>query len=330
MSQEQESIELEDKTTEEEYAAGINVNFSANLWNAFLLIMIFVMLCICTVLLVLVVNLNKEVGDINARLLALAESGQYAASASYLESAGTAVISADTLDETEAADIAAAAELENKIVWDEGGGSSIGIKRVYLTFDDGPSPNTDKILDVLKEYDVKATFFVVGKENYAAQYKRIVDEGHTLAMHSYSHVYNDIYSSLDAYKQDLTKLRTFLYELTGVECDIVRFPGGSSNTISQVDMGMLIEYLNSEGMVYFDWNVASGDAAGGRRSAERLAANVLDNIDKYNNAVVLMHDAAGKTSTIEALPIIIENILESDDTVLLPISAETVKVQHIR
>lgn len=326
MSQEQESIELDDKTTEEEYAAGINV--TANLWSAFLLIMAFVMLCICTILLVLVVNLNKEVGGINAKLAALEASAGYEAASS--EGIDAAAINDDIVGEAEAEDIAAVAELENRIVWDEGENNTAGIRKVYLTFDDGPSQNTDKILDVLKQYDVKATFFVVGKEQYAAQYKRIVEEGHTLAMHSYSHVYNDIYSSLDAYKQDLTKLRAFLYEITGVECNIVRFPGGSSNTISQTDMSVLIEYLDSEGMAYFDWNVSSGDATHGYKSAETLAANVLGNIDSYNNAVVLMHDAAGKTSTIEALPIIIESILKSDDTVLLPISAETVKVQHRR
>lgn len=330
MSQEQESIELEDKTTEDEYAAGINVNFSANLWSAFLLIMIFVMLCICTVLLVLTVNLNNEVKGINAKLMALEKSGQYAASYSDSDSADAFDIHGGLIDETEAADIAAVAEMENQIVRNAGDRKTTGIRKVYLTFDDGPSQNTDKILDVLKQYDVKATFFVVGKENYVNQYRRIIDEGHTLAMHSYSHVYNNIYSSLDAYKEDLTKLKSFLYEITGVECNIVRFPGGSSNTISQVDMGTLIEYLNSEGMVYFDWNVSSGDAVGGNKDAKKIAANVLDNIDKYGTAVVLMHDAAGKTSTIEALPIIIESILESDDTVLLPISSETVKVQHIR
>jgi len=325
MSQEQESIELEEQTTEEYVVDGKN---TGNIGNNFLLILTFILLCICTVLLVLVVNLNKEVGNINTKLMALQESGQSVTA--YAENEDILDINGESVKGNEAADIAAAAAIENQIVWGEEEHQSGGIKRVYLTFDDGPSPNTDKILDILSEYGVKATFFVVGKENYTEQYKRIVDEGHTLAMHSYSHVYNEIYSSPDAYKQDLNKLRTFLYELTGVECDIVRFPGGSSNTISKTDMHTLIEYLDSEDMVYFDWNVSSGDASGTNKSANQIAANVLDNIDKYNNAVVLMHDAAEKTSTVEALPIIIETILKSEDTVLLPISEETVKVQHIR
>lgn len=328
MSQEQESRAFEDKTTENFVVDSRN---TGNTLNAFLLVLAFMMLCICTVLLVLVINLHKEVGNINTRLMALQESNQFmAACLGYEGIDDVSDINGNSVDETEAADIAEAAALENKIVWDEDGDRSSGIKRVYLTFDDGPSSNTDRILDILDEYGVKATFFVVGKENYAEQYRRIVDDGHTLAMHSYSHVYNDIYSSLDAYKQDLNKLQTFLYELTGVECNIVRFPGGSSNTISKVDMHTLIDYLNSEDMIYFDWNVSSGDASGIYRSADQIAANVLENIDKYDNAVVLMHDAAGKSSTVEALPIIIEKILESEDTVLLPISEDTVRVQHIR
>lgn len=328
MSQEQESVEQESTALEEDITEEYVVDSknTGNIGNTVLLIVTFMVLCICTVLLVLVINLNKEVGNINAKLMALQESGQY--TAVDVQSNNISNISSEDMDE--AADIVAAAAIENQIVWGETESRSEGIKRVYLTFDDGPSPNTDRILDILKEYDVKATFFVVGKENYTDQYKRIVDEGHTLAMHSYSHVYKDIYSSLDAYRQDLGELRTFLYELTGVECNIVRFPGGSSNTISKVDMHTLIDYLDSENMVYFDWNVSSGDASRTYRSANQIASNVLGNIDKYNNAVVLMHDAAEKNSTVDALPAIIETILQSEDTVLLPLSEDTVRVQHIR
>ena len=218
---------------------------------------------------------------------------------------------------------------ENTHKWDGKGDSSSGIRRVYLTFDDGPSANTDRILDILAQYGVKATFFVVGKEGYADQYRRIVEDGHTLAMHSYSHRYNEVYASLDAYKADLTKLHDYLYELTGEDCRFVRFPGGSSNTVSTVSMWDLIDYLDSEDMVYFDWNVSSGDSTGGKKSVEQLTSNVLDNIGKYNNAVVLFHDAAGKTTTVDALAGIIEKILDSDNTVLLPISEDTVKVQHL-
>lgn len=205
-----------------------------------------------------------------------------------------------------------------------------GIRKVYLTFDDGPSANTDKILDILDEYGVKATFFVVGKDGYNDQYRRIVEGGHTLGMHSYSHRYRDIYQSLDAYREDLEKLHTYLYELTGVDSRIVRFPGGSSNVVSEDKIQDMIAYLAEEGITYYDWNVSSGDAASGYVSARRLADNVLNNVDKFNTVIVLMHDASDKDTTVEALPIIIEKILESDNTVLLPISENTVPIQHIK
>ena len=148
-------------------------------------------------------------------------------------------------------------------------------------------------------------------------------------MHSYSHRYGEIYASLDAYKEDLTKLHDFLYELTGEDCNIVRFPGGSSNTISKVNMQELIHYLNQENMIYFDWNVSSGDASGENKNANQIAQNVLAQIDKYNNVVILFHDAAGKSTTVDALSEIIETILASDNTVILPISEDTAKVQHL-
>lgn len=203
-------------------------------------------------------------------------------------------------------------------------------KKVYLTFDDGPSSNTDRILDILDEYNTKATFFVVGKSNYEEQYKRIVNEGHTLGMHSYTHIYSEIYSSLEAYKDDLQKLKDFLYKITGVECKVVRFPGGSSNSISKVNMRELIGYLDEVGLEYYDWNISSGDANSSYINASKIADNVLKNINKYDNVVILFHDAAEKDSTVDALPIIIEKILESEDTVLLPITEETIPIQHIQ
>lgn len=281
---------------------------------------------ICTVMLVLVANLGKKIDRLEDMLHSLQDGNQTALGSSLIT---VSDIDGNVVDGAEAADIAEAAELENRHVLD-GSSNNAGIRKVYLTFDDGPGPNTDKILDILEQYGVKATFFVVGKEGYAEQYRRIVEEGHTLGMHSYSHKYNEIYASLDAYKNDLNKLHDFLYELTGEDCNIVRFPGGSSNTISNVDMRELISYLNEENIVYYDWNVSSGDATGNYKNADRIAENVLENIEKYNNAIILFHDAAGKDSTVEALPIIIEKILESSDTVILPISSDTVKIQHLK
>lgn len=204
-------------------------------------------------------------------------------------------------------------------------------KKVYLTFDDGPSSNTDQILDILKDYDVKATFFVVGKtdERSVKAYQRIVEEGHTLAMHSYSHKYDEIYESKEAFARDLNSLQEYLYETTGVWPRIYRFPGGSSNTVSKVDMQELIEYLTDIGITYFDWNVASGDAVSRTLSAETIVNNCLSGIEKQKESVILMHDASNKGTTIEALPQIIEAIQEQGDAELLPITDETVPVQHI-
>lgn len=204
-------------------------------------------------------------------------------------------------------------------------------RKVYLTFDDGPSCYTDEILDILEQYDVKATFFVVGKtdEESLKLYQRIADEGHTLGIHSYSHRYHDIYESVDAYAQDLRKLQELLYDTTGIWSRYTRFPGGSSNKVSTVDMHKLAQYLKDQGIEYYDWNISSGDAATGYTSAQTIVDNVMKDIEKHDNAIVLMHDAADKKTTVEALPVIIERILDLPDTRILAIDDETVPVQHI-
>ena len=242
----------------------------------------------------------------------------------------TPVEESSVTDVSEVVDLAEAVVLDQDLIQDQSNTVNDGIRRVYLTFDDGPSSNTDRILDILASYGVKATFFVVGKENYADQYRRIVNEGHTLAMHSFSHRYKEIYASVEAYEYDLNQLHDFLYELTGEDCTIVRFPGGSSNKVSRVSMRELIAYLNEKNIAYFDWNISSGDASGTYLDANQIANNVLSNINRFDTAVVLFHDAASKDSTVEALPIIIEKILESDNAVLLPISEDTVKIQHLQ
>lgn len=204
-------------------------------------------------------------------------------------------------------------------------------RKIYLTFDDGPSSNTDRILDILKEYDVKATFFVIGNtdERSLNSYRRIVDEGHTLGMHSYSHRYHEIYQSVEAFGADLTKLQELLYAETGVWCRYYRFPGGSSNTVSRIGMQELIQYLTERDIVYFDWNVASGDAASETISASRIVSNCLSGLNDKTEAIVLLHDTAEKSTTVSALPQIIESILADENMALLPISDDTFAVQHI-
>lgn len=206
------------------------------------------------------------------------------------------------------------------------------LHKVYLTFDDGPSVYTDQILDILKEYNVKATFFVVGKEDEVslAAYKRIVDEGHTLAIHSYSHKYGDIYQSVDSYAYDLEKLETLLYETTGAQCKYVRFPGGSSNKVSKVSMADIIHYVHSVDMEYFDWNISASDAVNTALAPESIVSNVMNNIDRYETDIVLLHDTGSRKSTVDALPAIIESIQAKEGYELLPIDDDTELIQHLK
>lgn len=206
-----------------------------------------------------------------------------------------------------------------------------GRKKVYLTFDDGPSTGTEEILAILKEYNVKATFFVVGKEDdYSMEmYKKIVEEGHTLGMHSYSHQYSTIYQSVEAFAQDVKRQEDLLKEATGEDIRLFRFPGGSSNLVSNIGMQEFIKYLNEEGITYFDWNVSSGDATSKSLEPEALVQNVIQDVGIYKNSVVLMHDAADKPNTVKALPMLIEQLQEMDVDIL-PITEDVKPIQHIK
>ena len=178
---------------------------------------------------------------------------------------------------------------------------------IYLTFDDGPRDGTtDKILDILKEKNVKATFFVTagGSDSLI---KRIVDEGHAIGIHTASHRYDIIYASVDNYFNDLMQVRDRIYNITGVDTKLVRFPGGSSNTISKKysegRMTTLVNTLLDKGYQYYDWNIDSGDASFAT-SSTKLYNSVINSLshDKYN--VILMHDT--KTYTKDALSSIID------------------------
>lgn len=221
-----------------------------------------------------------------------------------------------------------------KVLEDENEGTEereTGQKEIYLTFDDGPSSSTSKILDILKEYDVKATFFVVAKtdETSVKLYQRIVEEGHTLAMHSYSHRYNEIYKSQENFVEDMEKLQEYLYDITGIWPRFYRFPGGSSNTVSEVDMQKLMAYLNESGITYFDWNISSGDASSVQISSGNIVDNCMNGLRDKSECMILMHDAAEKKTTVEALPEVIRKIQERGDCVFLPITDETTPIQHI-
>lgn len=172
-----------------------------------------------------------------------------------------------------------------------------GARKVYLTFDDGPGQYTGKLLDILKKYNVKATFFVTGKGSDAL-IKREYDEGHTVALHTWSHDYPTVYRSVNSYFNDLYKIQNRVKRITGYESKIIRFPGGSSNTVSRhYDggiriMSVLSKEVQNRGFYYFDWNCSSGDAAGKPISSTAVYNNVIRGL-KEDYTVVLQHDIKG-------------------------------------
>lgn len=201
-------------------------------------------------------------------------------------------------------------------------------KRAYLTFDDGPSGNTGEILDILDANDVKATFFVVGRgDEYYDTYRDIVGRGHTLALHSYTHDYDKIYASLDDFAEDIEELRNLLYDVTGVNCVYYRFPGGSSNTVSKVDMDTLIDYVESQGLIYYDWNALNNDAVCGSYTPEQLVDNIMKDAVCHDDVVILMHDLDARHCTVESLQMLIDE-LRAEGFTLLPIDENAPLVRH--
>ena len=175
-------------------------------------------------------------------------------------------------------------------------------KKVYLTFDDGPGSQTGKILDILKKNHVKATFFVTGKEDASSKkiYQRIVKEGHTLAMHSYSHIQDVIYDSKEAFEKDLKQINRCLYEATGVHTKFYRFPGGSSTQNTSLSIQNFIDVLKKNHYLYLDWNVISPDINNANATKEQVVTGVMQGVDAYDTAVVLMYDVADKPITVKA------------------------------
>lgn len=204
--------------------------------------------------------------------------------------------------------------------------------KVYLTFDDGPSKYTEEILDILDTYDVKATFFVLGKENdYSiGMLQEIAKRGHTLGMHSYSHKYADVYRSVEDFSADFYRIYGYILENTGIQSTYYRFPGGSSNTISDIDMHEFADFLAEQEIEFYDWNVSSGDGGSVLLDVDTLVQNSTADISRHETSIILMHDAASRSTTVEALPQIIENILAMEDTVILPITEDTTPIHHIK
>ncbi|MCQ4863500.1 polysaccharide deacetylase family protein [Pseudoflavonifractor phocaeensis] len=184
----------------------------------------------------------------------------------------------------------------------------------YLTFDDGPSARTPEVLDILREYGVRATFFTVGKtdEQSRAWMRRIVEEGHTLGVHSYSHSYRDIYDSVEAFLDDFAAQYALILETTGEAPAVFRFPGGSINGYNAGLYQEVIAEMTRRGFVYVDWNVSGEDATANATEASILAG-ALAGTDK-RRAFVLLHDSAPRYDTAAALPGIITAYREAGFT----------------
>lgn len=184
-------------------------------------------------------------------------------------------------------------------------------KVVYLTFDDGPSARTPEVLDILDRYGIKATFFVVYYDTATANelYREIVARGHTIGVHTATHQMDKIYASVEAYLEDFKIMYDHIYEQTGVRPTLFRFAGGSLNSYNNTVYRQLIAEMIRRGFTYHDWNVSSGDAAVVKPTAAKIYSSVVSSVRQRKKSVVLMHDSVGKTTTVEALPQIIETLL---------------------
>ena len=199
-------------------------------------------------------------------------------------------------------------------------------KVAYLTFDDGPSKNTELILDILKNNNVNATFFIISPyiEPHINFIKRAYSEGNAIGNHTADHEFKYVYTCEDVFFKNFNKQQDFIKEVTGSDCTIFRFPGGSNNTIVRNSNGKdftknIIKTLNKKGITVYDWNVDSGDAKGNNIPSSTLVSNVLKNLKdkngKYKNpAIILMHDCMTKNTTVEALPSIIKLLKDAGYT----------------
>lgn len=248
----------------------------------------------------------------------------------HLEHKIDTIISENNLEagsEESSGDIVKAEEKKNAV--SPGSVKAEEAKKVYLTFDDGPSRETEKVLDVLEKKGVKATFFSIGRDDdfSKSMYKRIVKEGHTLGMHSYSHIYKEIYGSLEGFKKDFQKISKLLYEVTGVRPVFYRFPGGSSNSVNQFPVEEYSAFLSGQGVTYMDWNVIAANGTTDNVTKEEMVQSVMDGVARYDTSIVLLYDSADKKMTAKSLEAIIDS-LQAGGYEILPLDYNTIPVHH--
>jgi peptidoglycan/xylan/chitin deacetylase (PgdA/CDA1 family) len=184
---------------------------------------------------------------------------------------------------------------------------------IYLTFDDGPSVNTAEILSYLKYFDVPATFFVIPGENSQKSLNRILDEGHAIGVHSATHDYAEIYSSVEAFLTDFKAAYDLIYEQTGHKPEIFRFPGGSINDFNGAVRSDIIAEMTRRGFAYFDWNVDIKDINGASWDAmmKTARAQVAANTEMGQRSIILMHDRNGGENTVYVLDEMIEELINN-------------------
>lgn len=209
--------------------------------------------------------------------------------------------------------------------------TSNGKSIAYLTFDDGPSSITNSVLDILKKYNVKTTFFVINSGSYnKTTLQREVNEGHTIGLHAYDHNYAIAYKDDNSYLDGIDKLRAKVKADTGFDSHYIRFPGGSSNTISKRYskgiMSRITKTAKQRGYKYYDWNVDDDDA-GRARTADDCYNNVVRELRPNRSNIVLMHDFGTNKKILEALPKIIEYCQKNGYT-MLPIDDNTPEIHH--
>lgn len=182
-------------------------------------------------------------------------------------------------------------------------------KTVYLTFDDGPSSLTVPLLDVLDRFHIKATFFVVGHTDPQSikAIKEIVDRGHAIGVHSYTHRYQQIYATPAAFLTDFSEMHDLIYKNTGFDTKIYRFAGGSVNDYNRGTARAIIAEMNRRGYVYYDWNVSSGDAERGS-TVQSIYRSTISEVHRHNDSVVLFHNTKYKGNTLTELPKIIATL----------------------
>lgn len=193
-----------------------------------------------------------------------------------------------------------------------------GVKTCYLTFDDGPSENTEKILKILDRYQIKATFFVTGTSPKDFHYiKEAYQKGHTIGLHTYSHDYEYIYSSLKNYISDLNRIKEVVYQQTGMNAQFIRFPGGSSNLVSKKYNEGIMTRLSKKvidlGYQYYDWTSINGDGEG-IKTVEGLQKKAIEEIGHQEDIMFLMHDSAAQDNTVKALPSLLDYLIKKGYT----------------